>query len=113
MDTEIIIAFSLLLHIAISCLVGYLGSKRTLGFGWAFAASFFLTPVLGLLIVLCHPFATQAAPSSAVQKAEGTPAYGTRTKDEVDPSKMLSTILFVLLGTGLLCFIIIYVSENS
>lgn len=39
MDTEIIIAFSLLLHIAISCLVGYLGSKRTLGFGWAFIAS--------------------------------------------------------------------------
>lgn len=106
------IFISIIIHIAISCLVGYLGSKRTIGFGLAFAASFFLTPVLGLLIVLCHPFAT-AAPPSVVQKAESTPADRTRTQDEVDPSKMLSTILFVLLGTGLLCFVIMHASQNS
>ena len=29
------------------------GSKRKIGFGWAFAFSFFLSPIIGLIIVLC------------------------------------------------------------
>ena len=30
-----------------------IGSKRKIGFGWAFAFSFFLSPIIGLIIVLC------------------------------------------------------------
>lgn len=45
--------FMLLLMVIISCGIGCIGSKRKIGFGWAFAFSFFLSPIIGLIIVLC------------------------------------------------------------
>ena len=33
-------------------LVGYAGSRRRIGFGWAFVVSLFFTPLVGLLFVL-------------------------------------------------------------
>lgn len=35
-----------------SVLVGYWGSKRNIGFFWAFIAAIFLSPIIGLIIVL-------------------------------------------------------------
>ena len=45
--------FILLLMAIISYGIGSIGSKRKIGFGWAFAFSFFLSPIIGLIIVLC------------------------------------------------------------
>ena len=36
----------------LSVLVGLIGSKRRIGFGWAFLASLFFTPFVGLIITL-------------------------------------------------------------
>ena len=33
--------------------IGCLGRKRKIGFGWAFAISLFLNPLIGLIVVLC------------------------------------------------------------
>ena len=33
-------------------LVGYAGSRRRIGFGWAFVVSLFFTPLVGLIFVL-------------------------------------------------------------
>ena len=33
--------------------IGCLGRKRKIGFGWACAISFFLNPLIGLIVVLC------------------------------------------------------------
>lgn len=34
-------------------LVGWMGSNRKIGFGWAFVASLFLSPLIGFIITLC------------------------------------------------------------
>ncbi|MBQ2796821.1 MAG: hypothetical protein IJF01_03700 [Tidjanibacter sp.] len=34
-------------------LVGWLGSTRKIGFGWAFALSFLTSPLIALIITLC------------------------------------------------------------
>jgi len=33
--------------------IGAIGKNRRIGFGWAFAASLFLSPLIGLIITLC------------------------------------------------------------
>lgn len=35
-----------------SLLVGMLGEKRKIGFGWSFVLSLFLSPIIGLIITL-------------------------------------------------------------
>jgi uncharacterized membrane protein HdeD (DUF308 family) len=45
--------FILLILIGIASLIGQLGKKRKIGFGWSFALSFFLSPIIGLIITLC------------------------------------------------------------
>lgn len=45
--------FFFCLMVVISYGIGCIGRKRKIGFGWAFAISFFLNPILGLIIVLC------------------------------------------------------------
>lgn len=45
--------FVLLVLIGLAALVGQLGKNRKIGFGWSFALSFFLSPIIGLIITLC------------------------------------------------------------
>lgn len=48
----LVILGSLLLGCLLPALVGYLGSHRELGFGWAFVISLVFTPLIGLIFVL-------------------------------------------------------------
>lgn len=41
--------------LVLSIIVGVIGGKRTLGFGWALFWSLILSPVIGLIIALCYP----------------------------------------------------------
>lgn len=43
----------LLLLVGIASLIGQLGKNRKIGFGWSFALSLFLSPIIGLIITLC------------------------------------------------------------
>lgn len=45
--------FILLVLIGIASLIGQLGKNRKIGFGWSFALSLFLSPIIGLIITLC------------------------------------------------------------
>ena len=48
-----ILTFGLLSgHLLLDVLVGLLGSRRNLGFGWAFIISVLFTPLIGLIAVL-------------------------------------------------------------
>ena len=47
-----VLFFGLMSGCFLSVLVGIVGSKRRIGFGWAFLASLFLTPLVGLLLAL-------------------------------------------------------------
>ena len=38
--------------IGLAALVGQLGKNRRIGFGWSFALSLFLSPIIGLIITL-------------------------------------------------------------
>ncbi len=42
----------LLIMVGLATLVGQLGKKRKIGFGWSFALSLFLSPFIGLIITL-------------------------------------------------------------
>lgn len=42
----------LLILAGIAALIGQLGKKRKIGFGWSFALSLFLSPIIGLIITL-------------------------------------------------------------
>lgn len=42
----------LLINLGLCALVGKLGSKRNIGFGWSFVLSIFLSPLVGLIITL-------------------------------------------------------------
>ena len=44
--------FGLLSGALIDILIGIIGSRRNIGFGWAFLLSIIFTPVVGLLITL-------------------------------------------------------------
>lgn len=43
---------TIIAFVIFSLLVGKLGEKRKIGFGWAFALSLFLSPIIGLIITL-------------------------------------------------------------
>jgi hypothetical protein len=45
--------FILLVAAGLAALVGQLGKNRKIGFGWSFALSLFLSPIIGLIITLC------------------------------------------------------------
>lgn len=45
--------FILLVAVGLAALVGQLGKNRKIGFGWSFALSLFLSPIIGLIITLC------------------------------------------------------------
>ncbi len=45
--------FLLLIVVGIAALIGQLGKNRKIGFGWSFALSLFLSPIIGLIITLC------------------------------------------------------------
>ena len=45
--------FVLLILLGIAALIGQLGKTRKIGFGWSFALSIFLSPIIGLIITLC------------------------------------------------------------
>jgi hypothetical protein len=45
--------FILLVAVGLAALVGQLGKNRKIGFGWSFALSIFLSPIIGLIITLC------------------------------------------------------------
>lgn len=49
---ELEVVFFLCIRIGLAYCVGLLGKKRQIGFGWAFALSFFWLMV-GLIFVLC------------------------------------------------------------
>lgn len=42
----------LLVAVGLAALVGQLGKSRKIGFGWSFALSLFLSPIIGLIITL-------------------------------------------------------------
>lgn len=43
----------LLVAVGLAALIGQLGKNRKIGFGWSFALSLFLSPIIGLIITLC------------------------------------------------------------
>ena len=47
-----IVIFALASGILLDVLVGLLGSRRNIGFGWAFIVSLLFTPLVGLIAVL-------------------------------------------------------------
>lgn len=57
------IAFGLLGGCFISVLVGILGSKRNIGFGWAFVLSLVFTPFVGLICTLISDPLPQGMPN--------------------------------------------------
>lgn len=42
----------LLVAVGLAALVGQLGKNRKIGFGWSFALSLLLSPIIGLIITL-------------------------------------------------------------
>lgn len=42
----------LIFGIIISALVALVGKNRKIGYGWSFVLCFFLTPIIGLIIIL-------------------------------------------------------------
>lgn len=50
--TVALLIFGLLSDSLLAVLVGLIGSKRNIGFGWAFLLSIILTPIIGLIITL-------------------------------------------------------------
>ena len=48
----LLLIFGLLTGTALCALVGILGSRRRLGFGWTFVISLIFTPLIGLLAAL-------------------------------------------------------------
>ena len=47
-----IVIFALASGLLLDVLVGFLGSRRNIGFGWAFILSAIFTPLIGFLLVL-------------------------------------------------------------
>jgi hypothetical protein len=43
----------LLFLVIISALVALLGNNRKIGYGWSFVLCLFLSPIIGLIIILC------------------------------------------------------------
>ena len=47
-----ILIFAILLGVGIDAFIGIMGSRRNIGFGWAFIISICFTPIVGLIAVL-------------------------------------------------------------
>ena len=47
-----ILIFAVVLGVGVDALIGLFGSRRNIGFGWAFIISLLLTPLVGLIAVL-------------------------------------------------------------
>lgn len=62
MTLALTIIFGVLGGCFLSVLVGILGSKRELGFGWAFLLSLIFTPFVGLICALISDPLPQGAP---------------------------------------------------
>ena len=84
-----ILTFGLLSgHLLLDVLVGLLGSRRNIGFGWAFIISVFFTPLIGLIAVLL----------SSQLPAGSEPKYGCLGYS----FGCLGTIFLVLIATAVL-----------
>ena len=86
------IIFGLLSGCFLSVLVGILGSRRNIGFGWAFLLSVVFTPLIGLICALISAPLPQGAPNrwgclGAIMAILGL--------------IFLATFLFLLLGSSL------------
>ena len=57
------VIFGLLSGCFLSVLVGILGSRRNLGFGWAFLLSLLFSPLVGLICVLISDPLPQSEPN--------------------------------------------------
>ena len=58
-----IVFFGVASGILLDVLVGLLGSRRNIGFGWAFLISVIFTPLIGLIVVLIsNPLPAGAEP---------------------------------------------------
>ena len=47
-----ILIFAIALGVGVDALIGLFGSRRNIGFGWAFIISVLFTPLIGLIAVL-------------------------------------------------------------
>ena len=45
--------FFLLMNIIICAVVALLGKNRNIGYGWSFALCLVLSPIIGIIIILC------------------------------------------------------------
>lgn len=58
-----IVIFAIFSGVLLNILVGLVGSRRNIGFGWAFIISLLTTPIIGLIItLLSNPLPQEAAP---------------------------------------------------
>ena len=53
--TLLVLIFGLLGGCLFAVIVGLIGSRRRIGFGWAFLLSACLSPIIGLIVTLCTP----------------------------------------------------------
>ena len=51
----LLLIFGLLGGCLLAVIVGLIGSRRRIGFGWAFLLSVCLSPLVGLIVTLCTP----------------------------------------------------------
>ena len=86
------IIFGLLSGCFLSVLVGILGSRRNLGFGWAFLLSVVFTPLIGLICALISDPLPQGAPNRWGCLGSIMAILGLI---------FLATFLFLLLGSSL------------
>ena len=83
-----IVFFGVASGILLDVLVGLLGSRRDIGFGWSFLISVIFTPVIGVIAVLLSPALPAGAP----------PKYGCLGRS----FGCLGAILMILITTALL-----------
>ena len=86
------IIFGLLSGCFLSVLVGILGSRRNLGFGWAFLLSVVFTPLIGLICALVSDPLPHGAPNRWGCLGSIMAILGLI---------FLATFLFLLLGSSL------------
>ena len=86
------IIFGLLSGCFLSVLVRILGSRRNLGFGWAFLLSVVFTPLIGLICALISVPLPQGAPNRWGCLGSNVAILGLI---------FLATFLFLLLGSSL------------
>jgi hypothetical protein len=47
------VLFQLIILVALSALIALIGKKRKIGYGWGFVFCLVLSPLIGLIIILC------------------------------------------------------------